>query len=122
MLELIEAAFAQVEWADEGPQGRITRVSVFDQREPELSETAREKLFPSSAGACVADWMTGEDPRSSPEGLFVQMALQGFVDNLTMLAALEEFAKIDQAEWARTMSAALRRLLIVRGELFEEDD
>jgi hypothetical protein len=122
MPEMIEAAFAQVEWADTGPQGKITAVAIFDRREPEMSETLREKLYPSSAGACVADWMTGEDPRSSPEGLFVQMALQGFADNLTMLAALEEFAKIDQAEWARTMAAALRKLLIVREELIPEDD
>jgi hypothetical protein len=110
-MTMIPVAKAQVEWAD-NKKGRVTEVLVFDRSDPPHEES-RYDLLDNSGGACSADWVTGEDPRSSPEGIFIEMLHVGFVSPDAMLQALEEFGKIETCEWARTMAAALQLRLRV---------
>ena len=112
---MIPVKHAQIEW-DDGDDGKVREVLVFNRTQPP-SPGYRHELYDSSAGACAMDWMTGQDPRSTPEGVFVQMAHDGFFSPDAMLQALQEFGKIDTCDWARTMSLALaKRLNVGRSE------
>jgi len=76
---------------------RVTEVRVFDIR----NQPHWARRLSSSRGACDADWMQG-DPRSTPMGIFLMMAVAyGFVDERVKMEALREFARIEgQDVWA----------------------
>lgn len=113
--ELIPAIRAQIEWWEDD-NGRVEEVVVFS-REFAIGGMVNipERITrhpcgepDCSIGACVMGWMTDGDPRHTPEGAFLVIVRCGFADEQAHLQALEEFGKIDSAEWARTMAAALR--------------
>ncbi|HET9159670.1 MAG TPA: hypothetical protein VFN88_03590 [Caulobacteraceae bacterium] len=101
----IDPRHAEIHWRDQHRDGRfeVAEVEVFDRRSPRQDRPELD----NSAGACCADWLSGADPRSTPEGLYVQWVHEGFVDDAAHLSALRELAKIDGLAWAQTMAAAL---------------
>jgi hypothetical protein len=62
--------------------------------------------YAKSAGAGVDGWLQ-DDPRHTPEGVFAEEWLDVNPERHAILAALREFAKIDEAEWARRMLRTL---------------
>ena len=62
---------------------------------------------PQSLGAWSADWESGEDPRATLPGVFVNFLLAGFNSPEDLHQALQEFSKVEGAEWAQAMSDAL---------------
>lgn len=63
--------------------------------------------YPSSLGAICSGWCEDGHPLSSPEGVFAAQILAGPTSPQVITAWLEEFATIEECEWARAMIAAL---------------
>jgi hypothetical protein len=83
-------------WAD-GPEMKIERFTICHINQ-QTDETAD---IENSAGACNGDWLAGDDPLATPLGLFAQLvACQGFPGQEDMFAALREFAKVENQDWA----------------------
>lgn len=103
---MIPAQNAQIHWTDYLDNGlaKVGEVEVFDRTLPWEDHEELE----SSAGACTADWLQG-DPRATPEGLYAQWVVTGFVSIEAHVAALEEIGKIEDRAWANTMAAAMRK-------------
>lgn len=76
-----------------------------------LSESASTMLYDCSAGAVGASWCTGDDARDYPDGLFGHVIFNAPepLPRSTVFAWLEQFAKIDECEWARQMLAEMVR-------------
>ncbi len=70
-------------------------------------ETPSDDTHPQSHGACVNLWMGG-DPYYTPEGLFANLAAQGFGSRVELMNAAAEFGKIDECDWARRMAMSLQ--------------
>lgn len=123
VLGIIPGKSVQIEWNDDD-QRRMTELVVFDRSSASPEEMDRfGRRFISSHGACVAGWMDGRRARSTPEGQFIDWALDGFADEWTMLEALTQLGRIEEAGWARTMAEALRETLRQRsGEGWEDDE
>ena len=106
----IPAKTAQINWSTVArADGRrvVDEIQIFDREGPERD---REELI-SSAGACTSDWMDGTDDRSTPAGLYAQLAFAGFKDDATHVAVLDAFATIEGCEWAAQMATTYRWLM-----------
>jgi hypothetical protein len=83
---------------------------VIDQREQmrvrEASGTDPSRSYTKCAGASVDGWLQ-DDSRHTPEGVFAEEWLDVNPKRHEIVAALREFAKIDEAEWARRMLRTL---------------
>lgn len=111
-MKMMPGRVAQIEWEDDD-QRRIADLIVFDRTDSQKpSAEFRHAKYGASHGACIGDWMTGERARSTPAGLFATMVRDGFSDQDTLLAVLDQFGQIEEADWARTMADGLRELLI----------
>lgn len=55
-------------------------------------------------GNLSGDWLTGGV--HTPAAVFGQLMACGFASRIAMINALEEFAQIEEADWAREMAAA----------------
>jgi len=99
---------AQIHWRteDRGDGPKVAEVRIFERALPFLDADQR---LPSSAGACCADWLSGADSRSTPEGVYVLWVSTGFIDDEAHHQALDQLAKIAGLDWARAMAAALLR-------------
>ncbi len=106
---LIPAHKAQIEW-NEDDVGRIVEVMVFD-RDDQLAVEVGQALFENSNGACMADWLSGADPRLTPEGVYAGWLQARFIDAPTHIDALEQLGKIQGCRWANVIAAALARTL-----------
>jgi len=106
----IPAKNAQIHWStvDHAKGGRIVEaIEIFDRT---LPWEDREELE-CSAGACTSDWLDGTDLRSTPAGLYAQLAFAGFKDEATHLTVLDAFATIEGCEWAAQMATTYRWLM-----------
>ena len=108
----IPAHKAEFFWNDDvvrGTGGAEIVVMNIDVRTATARETGRDPTsrYDNSTGAHTADWMTDVDPQARPEGLFAATWLDGPSSREAIKAALREFGKIQECQWARTMYAAL---------------
>lgn len=108
----IPAKNAQIHWStiDHRNGGRVVdEIWIFDRT---LPWEDRDELQ-CSAGACTSDWLDGTDLRSTPAGLYAQLAFAGFKDDATHIAVLDAFATIEGCEWAAQMATTYRWLMDV---------
>jgi hypothetical protein len=99
----IEEEDALILW-DTNHELRITHLVVLSRKTYLLSPDMRASLrhLPKSAGACSTDWLEDGGPTSNAAGMFAHMLLWwGFASLNNYIAALQEFAKIDTAQWAK---------------------
>lgn len=110
---LIPAAHVDVYWNDvEDAKAGGSNVLVIDRRELTGSEALKRRVatYSSSAGSHMLGWMTGSHPFERPEGLFINVWTDRGATKETMTETLEQFAKIEECEWARAMQSAFERL------------
>lgn len=116
-LQSISAAEVQIEWT-EGDDGRIKELIVYN---PAMASTRQldsfGRRFESSQGVCSTRWL--QDARSTPEAVFLTLIQAGFDDEIYLLDALDQFGKIEEASWARTMAESIREKL--RSECDDEE-
>jgi hypothetical protein len=83
---------------------------VVDRRERlrahKQSGTDAYESYTKCAGASVDGWLQ-DDSRHTPEGVFAEEWLDVNPERHAIVAALREFARIDEAEWARRMLRTL---------------
>lgn len=111
--QLIPAAHADVYWND-ADEALVDGASilVLDSRQIPGSELLKRRVakYSSSAGSHVMGWMADDHPFMRPEGLFINVWVDRGCTKEAMSEVLEEFAKIEECEWARTMLAAFELL------------
>src|SRR6185369_15624117 len=78
----LDAKLAAIVWS-ENDAGKITDVMISY---PEHITPDRGHLW-NSSGVVHADWMSGSDPRLTPEGVFADMLATGFADNYWLAGA-----------------------------------
>lgn len=112
-MKMMPGRVAQIEWREDD-QRRVGEVIVFDRTVEQTERQIRERhrRYENSHGACTADWMDGNRARSTPEGQFLSWVRDGFVDDMALLAALDQLGQIEEAGFARTMAKALREQLL----------
>lgn len=121
-MEVVPGKVAQIEWSDDD-QGRVVELVVFDRTKISPRQADKfGKRFHSSHGACVGDWMSSERARATPEGQFIERAIDGFVSADVLLETLDQFGKIEEAGWARTMAEAIRETMRQRAAANDEED
>lgn len=123
---LIPAQYAEIFWDDDEEEGEGrsagANVVVTDirERQGEYKRTGKDPTehYFSSTGAHTADWITDKHPQARPEGVFAANWLNRPASREAIKAALREFGKIDECEWARRMYETLDRIdRYNRGEL-----
>lgn len=94
---------AQIHWRDARVDGvtRVGEVWVFDRTQPQAEEWPME----NSSGAASIDWM--EDPRCTPEGIYLEWTRTGFASDADHVAALLALAEIEGLEWPSRFASAL---------------
>lgn len=97
MSDIIPSSKCKILWGyDES--GKVADVAVIHRDTPETEE---HKQLYGSTGAICMNWDDGTDPELTPEGAFARLLDRGFSTREHRIKALREFAKIDNAEWAR---------------------
>lgn len=86
------------------PGKGVEDVAVIPKRQPETPYQRRQ--LHASSGAIFDGWCDGTDDRLTAAGVFGYMCGKGFEDGV-LKKALTEFAKIEEASWARQMLAGL---------------
>lgn len=102
-MDMIPENQAKILWR-QPPGERVQDVAVIPKRQPETPYQARR--LHASSGAICSDWCDGTDDRMTTAGIFGLMLRADFEDGV-FEKALSEFAKIEEAEWARQMLAGL---------------
>jgi len=110
--DMMDGKDATILWQEDGDGVRDVKV-VYQPRDPadpwHNPEMDQYRRLQCSNGNCCAGWMEG-DPRSTPEGLYMQWSLmEHFTSKEEHLAALRELARIRECQWARDMVAAWDR-------------
>jgi hypothetical protein len=123
---LIPAQSAEIFWNDDEDledKGRTggANVVVTDirERQAEYQRTGKDptRHYFASTGAHTEGWTTDVHPQSQPEGVFAANWLNRSATRESIKAALREFGKIEECEWARRMYETLdRRDRYDRGE------
>ncbi len=111
--KLIPAEHVDVYWnAHEDLKSGTFEILVIDRRELSGNEELQREAarYSSSAGCHMDSWLASEHPFLKPEGLFINVWTECGADREAMKSALEQFAKIQECEWARTMLAGLKVL------------
>jgi hypothetical protein len=110
--KLIPVQYAEIFWNDErdlltgGPDVVVTDIR---ERLAEYKRTGKDptKHYYSSTGAHIEDWNTDGRSQTKPEGVFAANWLGRPSSREAIKAALREFGKIEECEWARQMYETL---------------
>jgi hypothetical protein len=112
---LIPAQYAEIFW-NNGEDGKAGEADIvvtdIRQRQAEFRRTGRDptRRYDLSTGAHTDGWMTDVHPQARPEGVFAANWLDRPVSREAIRAALREFGKIEECEWARRMHETLDRI------------
>jgi hypothetical protein len=103
--ELIPAKHAEIFWNRDRTSDRLApneEVLVLDRRTRFRDGrcVSNPRHLWSSYGAMCSDWMKG-DPYYTPEALFARAWLDRKPSPAALRAALREFSKIRECDWAR---------------------
>ncbi|HWG06011.1 MAG TPA: hypothetical protein VG271_13440 [Beijerinckiaceae bacterium] len=92
----IPAARAIILWDNNEQRNAVSFVLVCDIK----NQPPAARSLSCSRGACDEDWLKG-DWRTTPMGVFLEISVaDGLNDKPTRIAALREFAKIEEQDWA----------------------
>lgn len=109
---LIPAKYADIFWNDDpalshraaGPE-----VLILDRSpgQPPRSRATDPTHLSCSNGAMISGWMQEDHPLRNPAGVFAHNWLAKGSSPEAVRAALREFAKIKECQWAREMLAVI---------------
>jgi hypothetical protein len=105
---LIPARRASILWNNDVNGIASGDVLVIDTRAMFASADHFITRYANSAGSHDQAWLNGARPLDSPEGVFALIWLKAPSSREAIAAAVREFSKIDECEWARRMLLSLQ--------------
>jgi hypothetical protein len=91
---------AQAHW-NRDKAGRVKDVEVVYWPQNRLPAVGADKDFYAECTTYTNQWEMSAPVVETPESVFGWLVVDGFADNGQLKRALEEFAHIDECEWAR---------------------
>jgi hypothetical protein len=105
---LIPTRHASILWNNHENRVAGDDVLVIDTREMFSNREHFIERYAHTAGSLDQGWMTGERPLDWPEGVFALAWLREPSSREAIEAAVREFSKIEECEWARRMLLSLQ--------------